>query len=76
MNGYPVYRTNQVSDNKVLFGVWSQASLLQWAGIEVLVDPYGSQALAGLVRIVTQAFFDVVVRQPKAFCVSSDAGNQ
>lgn len=76
VNGYPVYRTNQVSDNKVLFGVWSQASLLQWAGIEVLVDPYGSQALAGLVRIVTQAFFDVVVRQPKAFCVSSDAGNQ
>ena len=75
-NGYPVLRTNQVASDLVLFGVWNQAMLLQWGGQDVIVDPYGSQALAGLVRIVTQMFVDVAVRQPKAFCVSTDAGKQ
>ena len=75
-NGYPVLSTNQVSSDKVLFGNWQSALLAQWGGTDVLVDPYGSQAIAGLIRIVTQTYVDVVVRQPKAFCVSSDAGNQ
>ena len=75
-NGYGLLVTNQVSDDKVIFGAFSAASLGIWGGVDVLVDPYGSQAIAGLVRIVAQTYVDVGVRQAGAFAVSADAGNQ
>jgi HK97 family phage major capsid protein len=75
-NGYGLLVTNQVSSDKVIFGAFSAASLGIWGGVDVLVDPYGSQAIAGLVRIVAQTYVDVGVRQAGAFAVSADAGNQ
>jgi HK97 family phage major capsid protein len=75
VNGYRTLRTNQVSNNKVIFGNWDQLILALWAGIDIVVDPY-TLASAGKVRIVINQHADFGVRQAKAFTVSSDAGNQ
>lgn len=74
-NGYEMLITNQVSSNKVLFGVWNQAVLGTWAGISVLVDPY-SLATSGLVRLVADVYADVGVLQAGAFVASTDSGAQ
>lgn len=75
VNGYPLLVTNQVSSDKMLFGVFSQATLAMWGGIDILVDPY-TQALAGTVRLVAQTYADVAVRQAGAFAVSTDSAAQ
>jgi HK97 family phage major capsid protein/HK97 family phage prohead protease len=72
-NGYPVYRTNQISAaNQSFFGVWSQLILALWAGQEIIVDPY-TLAKSGQVQITIQQLADYLVRQPLAFNVSTDS---
>lgn len=72
-NGYPVYATNQLSDNTVYFGVWSQLIHAMWDTQEIIVDPYALKKCGGI-EITYNSFHDFLVRQPKAFEVSTDSG--
>lgn len=76
-NGYPVNITNQIgtSTNKVVFGAWSQAMYCDWAGQDVVVDPY-TQAAAGNVVVTIALWTDFIVRHWPSFCISTDSGAQ
>ena len=75
VNGYPYYRTNQVSGNVAFFGVWSQLIMASWSGLEVIVDPYALKK-SGQVEITVNELCDIAVRQPLAFNVSTDSAAQ
>lgn len=75
VNGYAARSTNQVPSNKVVFGQFGQVIYGEWAGIDVTVDAI-TNATTGQVKLTIQKFVDMVVRQGKAFSVSTDAGNQ
>jgi len=75
VNGYMARSTNQVPSNKVIFGQFGQVMIGEWAGTDIVVDPY-TLAATGQVKVTIQKMMDVVIRQGKAFSVSSDAGNQ
>ncbi len=75
VNGYMARSTNQVPSNKVIFGQFGQVLIGEWAGTDIVIDPY-TLATTGLVKVTIQKLMDIVVRQGKAFSVSTDAGNQ
>jgi HK97 family phage major capsid protein len=76
-NGYQVVRTNQISTaHQSFFGCWDQLLMGSWAGQEVVVDPYGSNATAGTITVTVQELCDFLVRQPLAFNVSTDSAAQ
>jgi HK97 family phage major capsid protein len=76
VNGYRAADTNQVLNNLVFFGNWSEVVLAQFSdGMEIIVDPY-SLAQEATIRVTVNTFIDVAVRHPASFCVSEDAGNQ
>lgn len=75
-NGYPVNVTNQIgSGNKVIFGAWGQAMFCDWAGMDVVVDPF-TQAASNRIIVTLNLFTDFVVRHWPSFCVSTDSGAQ
>lgn len=72
VNGYRAVATLQnTATNTVIFGDWSSIVIGDWAGTEVLVDPYtlGAQ---GQVQIIIQQLTDIICRQPKSFALSSN----
>lgn len=72
VNGYRAMASLQnTAANTVIFGDWSSIIIGDWAGTEVLVDPYtlGSQ---GQVQIIIQQLTDIICRQPKSFAISSN----
>ncbi len=75
VNGYRAGATKQVPSDKVVFGNWNDLIIAEWAGIDVVVDPY-SLKKAGQVEITLTLWADLGVRHPGSFCVSTDAGNQ
>jgi HK97 family phage major capsid protein len=75
VNGYAARSTNQVPSNRVIFGDFSQVLFFEWTGIDLTVDPY-TLADQNQVKVTMQKHVDCVIRQAKAFSVSSDAGNQ
>jgi HK97 family phage major capsid protein/HK97 family phage prohead protease len=79
-NDYPVNITNQVGTsgtyaNRVVFGAWSQAMFCDWAGMDVVVDPY-TQAASNKIVVTVNQFTDFIVRHWPSFCVSTDSGAQ
>ena len=79
-NGYDTNVTNQIStsgtySNRAIFGVWGQAMFCDWAGYDVVVDPY-TQAANNQVLVTINALADFIVRHWPAFCVSTDSGAQ
>jgi HK97 family phage major capsid protein len=75
VNGYMARSTNQVPSNKVIFGQFGQVVIGEWAGTDIVVDPY-TLASSGKVKVTIQKLMDIVIRQGKSFSVSTDAGNQ
>lgn len=75
VNGYRAEATRQVPNNRVIFGNWADLILADWAGIDVVVDPY-SLKRSGQIEITVTVWTDCGVRRPASFCASSDAGNQ
>lgn len=75
VNGYRAGVTKQVPSDKVLFGNWADLILADWAGIDVVVDPY-SLATQGQVQIVITLWTDIGVRHAVSFSASSDSGAQ
>jgi len=74
-NGYPIYATKNVPGNQVIFGVWSELIVADWAGIDIVVDPY-SLKKQEQIEVTWHQWLDVGVRHPVAFEYSTDAGNQ
>lgn len=75
VNGYPAHSTNQVPNNLLAFGDWSQCIRALWGGLDVVVD-YVTKAVNAEVAITINTWGDFAVRHPQAFVVSSDAANQ
>jgi HK97 family phage major capsid protein len=75
VNGYMARSTNQVPSNKVIFGQFGQVLIGEWAGTDIVVDPY-TLATTGQVKVTIQKLMDIVIRQGKAFSVSTDSGAQ
>jgi HK97 family phage major capsid protein len=59
--------------NQVIFGDFSQVIFLEWAGRDVVVDPYSGKK-EGTVEITIQRLLDMVIRRGKSFAISSDTG--
>jgi len=73
--GRPAYSTNQVPSNKVIYGNWQDLILADWAGMDVVVNPY-TQDQTGVITITIFLLTDTGVRQVVSFAVSSDSGAQ
>jgi len=61
--------------NQVIFGQFGQVIYGEWAGVDLTVDPY-SAAATGQVYVTMNKFADMVIRQGKAFSISTDSGAQ
>lgn len=78
--GYPTPITNQISTtgayaNRTILGVWGQAMFCDWAGYDVVVDPYtraGNNEVVVTVNLMT----DFIVRHWPSFAISTDSGAQ
>jgi hypothetical protein len=75
VNSYRAACTNQISNNRVAFGNWSDVIHALWGGYDIVVNPY-SRDIDAVVRITVNTFGDVAVRHAASFAWSADAGNQ
>jgi len=58
--------------NAIIFGVWNQLIIGQWAGADIIVNPY-TKAKEATVEIVVNSFWDINSRHDQAFSVIKDA---
>ena len=82
VNGYPMYRSNQVSSSltkgtgtnlsALIFGDFSQLCIGMWDALEVLPNPYGSGYNAGSVDIRAMQTCDIAVRHVESFAAITD----
>lgn len=73
--GRPAESTNQVPDDKVIYGNWNDLILADWAGIDIVVDPYSGRREGEIGTTIT-LWADQGVRHAKSFAVSTDSGAQ
>lgn len=70
LNGSKLVSTNLVPEltgnHPLIYGDWKQAFTGSWGGISIKVDPL-TQATAGKIRLIVNAYADVQVVHPKAF---------
>jgi HK97 family phage major capsid protein len=66
INGYPVNVSNQVQQNDVFFGNFSELLVGFWSGIDLVVDPY-TQSAKGQVIFTAFQDFDVAARRANSF---------
>lgn len=62
IDGRKVFASNNVTNKALVLGDFSELTIGQWGGIELLVDPY-TQALKGSVRLIVNAYFNYFVRR-------------
>ena len=75
-NQFPTTATAPFSvANQVVFGAFNQAIMADWAGMDVVVDPY-TLALQNQVAITVCILTDFGLRHPESFAVSTDSGAQ
>lgn len=82
MNGYRAFVSTQVpsdltkgggsSLHAILFGNWEELIIGQWAGLDVVVDPYTASKNA-LVTIVVNSWWDAALRHAASFAAIVDA---
>lgn len=75
MNGYPAIASNQIPNNQVVLGQWSDMISASWNGFDVVVD-YVTKAGNAEIVITINIWCDFALRHPQAFCASSDSGAQ
>jgi HK97 family phage major capsid protein len=73
--GKDFFDTNQVPSDKVIYGNWSDLIMADWAGIDVVVDPY-SLKKTGQIEVTIMLWCDFGARHTPSFCVSTDSGAQ
>lgn len=74
-NDYRFESSKQIPSDRVIFGDWSQAIIGDWAGIEIVVDPYSRKKTAE-VEVTVNVMTDFALRHVEAFCASTDSGAQ
>lgn len=62
IDGRKAYCSNNVATRGLILGDFSELTIGQWGGIEVLVDPY-TQALNGTIRLVVNSYWNYFVRR-------------
>lgn len=73
VNGYQSMASQQCpSDNNLIFGNWADLVIGDWAGVDVVVDPY-SLSTSNQVQIVVTIWADSGLRHSASFCVSGNA---
>jgi hypothetical protein len=58
-----------------VFGNWADLILAEWAGIDVVVDPY-SLKKQGQIEVTITLWTDIGVRHAGSFTISADSGAQ
>ena len=70
--GHQYNSTEQVDDNRMFFGDWSQLVCGEWGGYDVYIDPYtGSRQ--GKINLTVWKTLDWAVRYPRAFSIGWQA---
>ncbi len=82
VNGYPMLFTSNVpstltkgsnSDcHAVIFGNWEELYVMQWGGIDLVVNPY-SLDTTSQVRVTINSWWDIAVRHKESFSAMKDA---
>ena len=75
MNGYEAIASNQIPNNQVILGLWSDLISASWNGFDVVVD-YVTKAGNAEIVITINMWCDFALRHPQSFCVSADYGAQ
>ena len=78
MVGRRVETTNQLgllNGDRMVYGNWNDLVLLDWAGIDVVVNPYTNDA-QGVVTITVTLWTDSGLRHEVSFAVSTDSAAQ
>lgn len=70
INGYPVNISNQIQQNDVFFGNFSDLLVGFWSGIDLIVDPY-TQSAKGQVLFTAFQDFDVAARRADSFALGT-----
>lgn len=63
---------NGSSLSAIIFGNFNDLMLLQWGGMDIVVDPY-TQAKYNQIELVINSFWDVIVRRAVSFSAMKDA---
>lgn len=72
VNGYNVEITNQIADNEVFFGNFSDFIVGMWGGLDIMADPY-SNSKKGMLSITMFQDHDFLVLRPESFCFGGAA---
>lgn len=75
VNAYPAIASNQIPNNQVICGMWSDLIEASWNGFDVVVD-YVTKAVNAEIVITINIWCDFALRHPQAFTVSNDSGAQ
>jgi HK97 family phage major capsid protein len=70
INGYQASISNQLQQNDVFFGNWSDLLVGFWSGIDLIVDPY-TQSAKGQVLFTAFQDFDVAARRADSFALGT-----
>jgi HK97 family phage major capsid protein len=82
INGYNAYVSSSMpsaltkgtsSDcHAIVFGNFSELIIAQWAGVDIVVDPY-SLSKNAKIQLVVNAWYDIAVRHAASFAAMKDA---
>lgn len=72
IGGRPYFLTEQISSNFVAYGNWSDTFIVDWGGIDIVVNPY-TDDLARQIRVSAFIITDVAVRHAASYSWSSNA---
>jgi len=56
----------------IIFGYWRDLMIGQWAGVDLVVDPY-TKAKNAVINLVINSWWDLAVRHPESFAAIKDA---
>lgn len=78
--GYPTPFTNQIGTsgtfaNRAIFGAWGQAMFCDWAGYDIVVDPY-TRAGYNEIVVTVNLMTDFIVRHWPSFAISDNSAAQ
>lgn len=75
VNGYPTFITTNLPGSQALFGNYQDAIYADWAGLDVIVDPYSAKKTNEIeVQITIET--DFAVRHEESFTISTDSAAQ
>jgi HK97 family phage major capsid protein len=75
VNGYRAASTNNVPNDRVIYGNWNDWLAAYFGGFNVIFDPYSS-AKKGQIVLTINTWIDGAARHAQSFTVSGDAGSQ